>query len=178
MFTFFTFQRFTFCISYFHGPSLDTRLEPLALSPEFSAAVAASDRHRAAGYMAVSCLTCIATRNGALWRFFFRHAVFALVCTTVDHTHVHTQACITKPASTQFTRTRAHLLLTTSLPGSHPTQLDLMQWSRAKTRSRRALMTWKQPSAQRCMESSFGTTLRAATQSLWQDTMPSRYITI
>jgi hypothetical protein len=67
-FLFGTFQRFTFCISYFHGPSLDTRLEPLALSPEFSAAVAASDRHRAAGYMAVSCLSCIAARNGARWR--------------------------------------------------------------------------------------------------------------
>jgi isopenicillin N synthase-like dioxygenase len=37
---------------YFHGPSLETRLDPLPLGPEFAAAVAASPRHAAAGFMA------------------------------------------------------------------------------------------------------------------------------
>ncbi len=37
---------------YFHGPSLDTRLDPLPLDPSFAAAVAASPRHAGAGYMA------------------------------------------------------------------------------------------------------------------------------
>jgi isopenicillin N synthase-like dioxygenase len=37
---------------YFHGPSLDTRLDPLPLRPEFAAAVAASPRHATAGFMA------------------------------------------------------------------------------------------------------------------------------
>lgn len=37
---------------YFHGPSLDTRLEPLPLAPSFADTVAASDRHREAGFMA------------------------------------------------------------------------------------------------------------------------------
>ena len=38
--------------AYFHGPSLDTRLDPLPLDPRFAAAVAASPRHRDAGFMA------------------------------------------------------------------------------------------------------------------------------
>jgi isopenicillin N synthase-like dioxygenase len=37
---------------YFHGPDLRTRLDPLALHPRFAAAVAASPRHAAAGFMA------------------------------------------------------------------------------------------------------------------------------
>lgn len=37
---------------YFHGPSLDTRLDPLPLHPRFADAVAASPRHRDAGFMA------------------------------------------------------------------------------------------------------------------------------
>lgn len=38
--------------AYFHGPSLDARLDPLPLAPTFAAAVAASPRHRTAGFMA------------------------------------------------------------------------------------------------------------------------------
>jgi isopenicillin N synthase-like dioxygenase len=38
--------------AYFHGPDLRTPLEPLPLAPEFAAAVAASPRHAAAGFMA------------------------------------------------------------------------------------------------------------------------------
>lgn len=38
--------------AYFHGPDLRTPLEPLALDPAFAAAVAASPRHAAAGFMA------------------------------------------------------------------------------------------------------------------------------
>ncbi len=37
---------------YFHGPSLDTALEPLPLSPDLVDAVAASPRHQQAGWMA------------------------------------------------------------------------------------------------------------------------------
>ncbi|MGB0114655.1 MAG: 2-oxoglutarate and iron-dependent oxygenase domain-containing protein [Ilumatobacteraceae bacterium] len=37
---------------YFHGPSLDTRLDPLPLDSRFAAAVSASARHRGAGFMA------------------------------------------------------------------------------------------------------------------------------
>lgn len=37
---------------YFHGPDLRTRLDPLPLDPRFAAAVAASPRHREAGFMA------------------------------------------------------------------------------------------------------------------------------
>lgn len=36
---------------YFHGPSLDTSLAPLALNPQFGAAVEASEHHRSAGFM-------------------------------------------------------------------------------------------------------------------------------
>lgn len=38
--------------AYFHGPSLDARLDPLPLDPRFAEMVAASPRHVAAGYMA------------------------------------------------------------------------------------------------------------------------------
>lgn len=37
---------------YFHGPSLDARLDPLPLDPSFADAVSASPRHSAAGFMA------------------------------------------------------------------------------------------------------------------------------
>ena len=37
---------------YFHGPSLDTALDPLPLDPHFSEAVARSPRHAGAGFMA------------------------------------------------------------------------------------------------------------------------------
>ena len=37
---------------YFHGPDLRTRLDPLPLAPSFAAAVAASERHATAGFMA------------------------------------------------------------------------------------------------------------------------------
>lgn len=38
--------------AYFHGPSLEARLDPLALDLSFAAAVAASPRHAGAGFMA------------------------------------------------------------------------------------------------------------------------------
>jgi isopenicillin N synthase-like dioxygenase len=38
--------------AYFHGPSLDTPLTPLDLDSRYTEAVAHSERHRAAGYMA------------------------------------------------------------------------------------------------------------------------------
>jgi isopenicillin N synthase-like dioxygenase len=38
--------------AYFHGPDLRTRLDPLPLHPRFAEAVAASPRHRDAGFMA------------------------------------------------------------------------------------------------------------------------------
>jgi isopenicillin N synthase-like dioxygenase len=41
-----------FSSGYFHGPDLRTRLDPLPLAPEFAAAVAASERHAGAGFMA------------------------------------------------------------------------------------------------------------------------------
>ncbi|MFT7597875.1 MAG: isopenicillin N synthase-like dioxygenase [Acidimicrobiales bacterium] len=41
-----------FSAGYFHGPSLDTPLDPLRLDDRFVAAVAASPRHAAAGFMA------------------------------------------------------------------------------------------------------------------------------
>ncbi len=41
-----------FSAGYFHGPSLDTPLEPLDLADRFVQAVAASPRHAAAGFMA------------------------------------------------------------------------------------------------------------------------------
>lgn len=41
-----------FSTAYFHGPDLRTSLEPLDLDPRFGEAVAASERHRSAGFMA------------------------------------------------------------------------------------------------------------------------------
>jgi isopenicillin N synthase-like dioxygenase len=41
-----------FSSAYFHGPDLRTPLAPLPLPPEFAEAVAASPRHRSAGFMA------------------------------------------------------------------------------------------------------------------------------
>jgi isopenicillin N synthase-like dioxygenase len=41
-----------FSSGYFHGPDLRVRLDPLPLGPEFAAAVAASERHATAGFMA------------------------------------------------------------------------------------------------------------------------------
>lgn len=41
-----------FSSAYFHGPDLRTSLAPLALPPRFAEAVAASPRHRSAGFMA------------------------------------------------------------------------------------------------------------------------------
>ena len=41
-----------FSSAYFHGPELDTKLTPLPLDETYSLAVASSDRHRSAGFMA------------------------------------------------------------------------------------------------------------------------------
>ncbi|MDO9173640.1 MAG: isopenicillin N synthase family oxygenase, partial [Actinomycetota bacterium] len=41
-----------FSSAYFHGPDLRTPLEPLPVASRFAAAVAASPRHRDAGFMA------------------------------------------------------------------------------------------------------------------------------
>jgi isopenicillin N synthase-like dioxygenase len=41
-----------FSTAWFHGPDLQTRLDPLPLAPAFAAAVAASPRHAGAGFMA------------------------------------------------------------------------------------------------------------------------------
>jgi isopenicillin N synthase-like dioxygenase len=41
-----------FSSAYFHGPDLRASLEPLTLDPRFAEAVAASSRHRGAGFMA------------------------------------------------------------------------------------------------------------------------------
>ena len=45
-------DRERYSAGYFHGPSLDTELRPLDLAPRFRDAVAASERHRTAGFMA------------------------------------------------------------------------------------------------------------------------------
>jgi isopenicillin N synthase-like dioxygenase len=45
-------QQARFSSGYFHGPDLRTRLDPLPLDPSFAAAVAASERHAKAGFMA------------------------------------------------------------------------------------------------------------------------------
>ena len=42
---------------YFHGPSLDAPLNRLPLAPEFASKVAASERHRTAGFMAARAET-------------------------------------------------------------------------------------------------------------------------
>jgi isopenicillin N synthase-like dioxygenase len=69
--------------AYFHGPSLDTRLDPIDLDPRFADAVAASARHRSAGFMASADETAAgvsdmasdhhaATYGEQLWRYFVR----------------------------------------------------------------------------------------------------------
>jgi isopenicillin N synthase-like dioxygenase len=68
---------------YFHGPSLDTRLDPLPLDPSFAAAVAASPRHATAGFMAgraateagvadMAADTTSSTYGEQLWNYFAR----------------------------------------------------------------------------------------------------------
>ncbi|MEL6891888.1 MAG: 2-oxoglutarate and iron-dependent oxygenase domain-containing protein [Actinomycetota bacterium] len=69
--------------AYFHGPSLDTRLDPLDLDPSFAARVAASPRHATAGFMASASETDAGvddmasaehapTYGDQLWRYFAR----------------------------------------------------------------------------------------------------------
>ena len=68
---------------YFHGPSLDLSLDPLPLDPRFAAAVAASERHRSAGFMArkheteagvgdMASAHRAATYGEQLWNYFSR----------------------------------------------------------------------------------------------------------
>ena len=71
-----------FSSAYFHGPDLRTRLDPLPLDPAFAAAVAASPRHAAAGFMAkrdelTAGATEIASRGAGvygqqLWNYYVR----------------------------------------------------------------------------------------------------------
>jgi isopenicillin N synthase-like dioxygenase len=69
--------------AYFHGPSLDTRLDPIDLDPRFAEAVAASPRHSSAGFMATAEETGAgvgdmasdrhaATYGQQLWNYFVR----------------------------------------------------------------------------------------------------------
>lgn len=69
--------------AYFHGPSLDARLDPLPLDPSFATAVADSPRHTAAGFMAAAEETDAGvadmastdradTYGNQLWRYFAR----------------------------------------------------------------------------------------------------------
>ncbi len=69
--------------AYFHGPSLDTPLTPIAMAERFTDAVAASDRHRTAGFMASAEQTDAGTADMAsnthattygeqLWNYFLR----------------------------------------------------------------------------------------------------------
>lgn len=68
---------------YFHGPTLDTPLDPIQLAGRFTAAVAASPRHREAGYMAtkeqtergvgdMASTTRVSTYGEQLWNYFHR----------------------------------------------------------------------------------------------------------
>lgn len=68
---------------YFHGPSLSTTLQPIALDQTFHDAVAASDRHRARGFMASAAATdsgtddmsgelAASTYGEQLWNYFAR----------------------------------------------------------------------------------------------------------
>lgn len=72
-----------FSAAYFQGPSLDTPLEPLHLDRRFVDAVANSERHRGAGYMAsanetdagvgdMASTTRAATYGEQLWNYFSR----------------------------------------------------------------------------------------------------------
>ena len=69
--------------AYFHGPSLDTPLDPLELDQRFVDAVAASERHRSAGFMAtkeqtaagigdIASATHTDTYGDQLWNYFSR----------------------------------------------------------------------------------------------------------
>jgi len=69
--------------AYFHGPSLDTRLDPIELDQRFVDAVASSPRHASAGFMASAAETDagvgdMASRHRAgtygeqLWNYFAR----------------------------------------------------------------------------------------------------------
>ncbi|BAN04023.1 isopenicillin N synthase family dioxygenase [Ilumatobacter coccineus] len=69
--------------AYFHGPSLDTELTPIELPGRFTDAVAASERHRRAGFMASSEQTdagvgdmaselSASTYGEQLWNYFCR----------------------------------------------------------------------------------------------------------
>ncbi len=69
--------------AWFHGPDLRTELTPLDLAPEFAAAVAASERHAGAGFMAKADelsagVDGIGGRHGAgvygqqLWNYYCR----------------------------------------------------------------------------------------------------------
>ena len=71
-----------FSTAYFHGPDLRTPLTPLDLDPRFAAAVAASPRHRSAGFMAkrdelLSGLADIASESAPvfgqqMWNYYVR----------------------------------------------------------------------------------------------------------
>jgi isopenicillin N synthase-like dioxygenase len=69
--------------AYFHGPSLDTRLDPIDLDPRFADAVASSPRHASAGFMASAAETDAGvgdmssghharTYGEQLWNYFVR----------------------------------------------------------------------------------------------------------
>jgi isopenicillin N synthase-like dioxygenase len=68
---------------YFHGPSLDTALDPIQLDQRYVDAVAASERHTAAGFMAtkeqtdagvgdMASVSHTATYGDQLWNYFAR----------------------------------------------------------------------------------------------------------
>ncbi len=69
--------------AYFHGPSLGTELRPLVMDQRFTDAVAASERHRSAGFMATAAQTAggvgdmassthTSTYGEQLWNYFAR----------------------------------------------------------------------------------------------------------
>lgn len=69
--------------AYFHGPSLDTALRPIPMERRFLDAVAASERHRTAGFMASAAQTAAgvgdmgsdthtSTYGEQLWNYFSR----------------------------------------------------------------------------------------------------------
>ena len=69
--------------AYFHGPSLQTALDPIQLSPRFIDAVAGSERHRSAGFMTTKEQTAAGVRDMGsanrtntygeqLWNYFAR----------------------------------------------------------------------------------------------------------
>lgn len=72
-----------FSAAYFHGPSLETELRPLPMEQRFLDAVEASERHRAAGFMAtaeqtahgvgdMASTTTTSTYGEQLWNYFSR----------------------------------------------------------------------------------------------------------